>query len=189
MLVWILFKHYLYKINKKYGFNLSIWVNMYSIGSRNRGPWPLLNLKTLHKNVIFTTEIHFSLAKWPPYFSSFLLQWCTAKSSRYKLAFTSDITFINPCCSGLSILYALRCDVLYDDMCYTAITMMCSNVSHGMNVREIGLKLARWPVQAPFLKIGTTRAFFQSAGALHCFRVLGLIYCISVSIGAILLDY
>ena len=27
-------------------------------------PWPLLNLKPLHRNVIFATENHFSLAKW-----------------------------------------------------------------------------------------------------------------------------
>ena len=33
------------------------------------GPWPLLNLRPLHRNVIFATENHFSLGKWPPLFS------------------------------------------------------------------------------------------------------------------------
>ena len=36
-----------------------------TIGSRNKepgGPWPLLSLKTLHGNVIFPIENHFSLA-------------------------------------------------------------------------------------------------------------------------------
>ena len=29
-----------------------------------RGPWPLLNLRPLYRNVIFAIENHFSLAKW-----------------------------------------------------------------------------------------------------------------------------
>ena len=29
------------------------------------GPWPLLNLRSLHRIVIFAIENHFSLAKWP----------------------------------------------------------------------------------------------------------------------------
>ena len=33
------------------------------------GPWPPLNLKPLHRNVIFAIENHFSLAKWPPLLS------------------------------------------------------------------------------------------------------------------------
>ena len=33
-----------------------------------RGLWPLLNLRALHRNVIFAIENHFSLAKSPPYF-------------------------------------------------------------------------------------------------------------------------
>ena len=35
-------------------------------GSGNRGAWPLLNLRPLHRNVIFPIENHFSLAKCPP---------------------------------------------------------------------------------------------------------------------------
>ena len=51
-----------------------IWYVMthFSIGGRNRearGPWPLLNLRTLHRIVIFAIENHFSLAKWPPLLS------------------------------------------------------------------------------------------------------------------------
>ena len=49
-----------------------------NIGNGNRGargPWPLLNLRPLHRIVIFAIENHFSLAKWPPLtFSSFLRQ-------------------------------------------------------------------------------------------------------------------
>ena len=82
------------------------------------------------------------------------------------------------CIKMFKYTYCMMCYIMY----YTAITLMCSNISHGMIVREIGVKLAGRPVQAPFLKIGTTRTFFQSAGALHCFRVPDLIYCISVSI-------
>ena len=33
------------------------------------GPWPLLNLRPLHRNVIFAIEHHFSLVKWPPLLS------------------------------------------------------------------------------------------------------------------------
>ena len=33
------------------------------------GPWPLLNLRTPHRIVIFAIENHFSLAKWPPILS------------------------------------------------------------------------------------------------------------------------
>ena len=33
------------------------------------GPWPLLNLRLLHRIVIFAIENHFRLAKWPPLFS------------------------------------------------------------------------------------------------------------------------
>ena len=39
------------------------------IGGGNRGPqgpWPLLNLRPLHRIAIFAIENHFSLAKWPP---------------------------------------------------------------------------------------------------------------------------
>ena len=32
------------------------------------GPWPLLNLRSLHRIVIFVIENHFNLTKWPPYF-------------------------------------------------------------------------------------------------------------------------
>ena len=39
------------------------------IGGGNRGPWPLLNLRPLLRNVIFAIENHFSLAKWPPLLS------------------------------------------------------------------------------------------------------------------------
>ena len=39
-----------------------------TIGSKNRGAMPLLNLSILHRIVIFVIENHFSLAKWPPYF-------------------------------------------------------------------------------------------------------------------------
>ena len=49
---------------------LSIEVSC-GIGGRNRvpgGPWPLLNLRAIHRNVIFTVENQFSLAKGPPYF-------------------------------------------------------------------------------------------------------------------------
>ena len=34
-----------------------------------RGPWPPLNLRSLHRNVIFAIENHFSLVKWPPLLS------------------------------------------------------------------------------------------------------------------------
>ena len=40
-----------------------------NIGGRNRGPWPLLDLRPLHRKIIFAIENHFSLAKWPPLFS------------------------------------------------------------------------------------------------------------------------
>ena len=43
-----------------------------AIGGGNmeaRGPWPLLNLRPLHRIVIFAIENHFSLAKWPPLLS------------------------------------------------------------------------------------------------------------------------
>ena len=33
------------------------------------GPWPLLNLRPLHRNAILAIENHFSLAKWPPLLS------------------------------------------------------------------------------------------------------------------------
>ena len=33
------------------------------------GPWPLLDLRTLHKIVIYAIENYFSLAKWPPLLS------------------------------------------------------------------------------------------------------------------------
>ena len=42
-----------------------------NIGGGNGGPWPLLNLRPLHRTVIFAIENHFSLAKWPPYFQWF----------------------------------------------------------------------------------------------------------------------
>ena len=32
------------------------------------GPWPLLNLRILHRIVIFAIENHFSLTNGPPYF-------------------------------------------------------------------------------------------------------------------------
>ena len=38
------------------------------IGGGNRGergPWPPLNLRPLHRNVIFAIENHFGLSKWP----------------------------------------------------------------------------------------------------------------------------
>ena len=35
------------------------------IGGRNRRPWPLLNLRPLHRNIVFAANNHFSLAKWP----------------------------------------------------------------------------------------------------------------------------
>ena len=35
---------------------------------RARGTWPLLNLKPLHRIIIFAIENHFGLARWPPYF-------------------------------------------------------------------------------------------------------------------------
>ena len=45
---------------------------MLYIGGGNRGargPWPPLNLRPLHRNVIFAIENHLSLAKWPPLLS------------------------------------------------------------------------------------------------------------------------
>ena len=42
------------------------------IGGRNRGvrgPWPLLNFRPLHRNVIFATENCFSLGKVAPLIS------------------------------------------------------------------------------------------------------------------------
>ena len=33
------------------------------------GPWPLLNLRPLHRIVIIAIENHFTLAKWPPLLS------------------------------------------------------------------------------------------------------------------------
>ena len=48
-------------------FVCSVWFAVQSdIGGRNRGPWPFLNFKTLHRNSIFAIENHLSLAKWPP---------------------------------------------------------------------------------------------------------------------------
>ena len=41
---------------------------MLLIGSGNRGPGPLLNLRPLHRNVIFAIENHFSLVMCPPLF-------------------------------------------------------------------------------------------------------------------------
>ena len=35
------------------------------IGGRNRRPWPLLYLRSLHRNIVFAANNHFSLAKWP----------------------------------------------------------------------------------------------------------------------------
>ena len=61
--------------------------------------------------------------------------------------------------------------------------MMCFNILHGIHVREIGLQLTG-QVRAPFLKMGATRAFFQSAGIIRCFKVA---WYISVSMGATLL--
>ena len=57
-----------------------IWITLWASGSSRstgigggnrgaRGPWPLLNSKPLHRNVIFAIENHFSLVKWPPLLS------------------------------------------------------------------------------------------------------------------------
>ena len=40
-----------------------------AIGGENRGARPPLNLRSLHRNVIFAIENHFSLVKWPPLLS------------------------------------------------------------------------------------------------------------------------
>ena len=51
------------------------------IGGGNRGqggPWPLLNLRPLHRIVIFAIENHFSLIKWPSLLS------VTSSASSYK---------------------------------------------------------------------------------------------------------
>ena len=43
-----------------------------SISGTSGVKWPLLNLRSLHKNLIFATEDHFSLTRCPVTFSSFL---------------------------------------------------------------------------------------------------------------------
>ena len=48
-------------------FSFRDWSREWIIGGRNRGastPWPLLNIRPLHRNVIFVIENQFSLAKW-----------------------------------------------------------------------------------------------------------------------------
>ena len=40
------------------------------VGNRGaKGPWPLLNLRPLHRIVIIAIENHFCLVKWPPLIS------------------------------------------------------------------------------------------------------------------------
>ena len=51
------------------------------IGGGTRGQEPPLNLRPLHRNLIFAIENNFSLAKVPPLtFSSFLRQWSKLQS-------------------------------------------------------------------------------------------------------------
>ena len=46
-----------------------VWDVGVVIGGGPGGLWPLLNLRLLHRIVIFAIENHFRLAKWPPLLS------------------------------------------------------------------------------------------------------------------------
>ena len=51
-------------------YSPEIYTYIYTyIGGGNRWPWPLLNVRTVHRIVIFIIENHFCLAKWPPLLS------------------------------------------------------------------------------------------------------------------------
>ena len=56
---------FLVRISAFCNTNQSCYAQAAEIG----GPWPLLNLRPLHRIVIFAIENHLSLAKWPPLLS------------------------------------------------------------------------------------------------------------------------
>ena len=64
---------------------------------RPQGPWSLLNLRPLHRIVIFAIENHFSLAKWPPLLS-------VASSASDKTDVMSIMHTLNPIIHNITIL-------------------------------------------------------------------------------------